>query len=173
MASASLAASPHAPVWCRHACGEVRLEARGSGTAAQCPHIALPVPLDQCCPSARVTGFASSILGQRAGPRDAAQVNRPGIRPPCKRSKFRAIHRPARGRLTTGTTRYQVLSVRTHSVNHTFLGALCPSKSGLMNKHIVKHIVKHTTPSLQKSFESPGKMCCRQIPVMNRFEFCL
>ena len=24
-----------------------------------------------------------------------------------------------------------------------FLGALCPSKSGLMNKHIVKHIVKH------------------------------
>jgi len=22
-----------------------------------------------------------------------------------------------------------------------FLGALCPSKSGLMNKHIVKHIV--------------------------------
>ena len=23
-----------------------------------------------------------------------------------------------------------------------FLGALCPSKSGLMNKHIVKHIVK-------------------------------
>ena len=23
-------------------------------------------------------------------------------------------------------------------------GALCPSKSGLMNKHIVKHIVKHT-----------------------------
>ena len=27
-------------------------------------------------------------------------------------------------------------------VNDPFLGALCPSKSGLMNKHIVKHIVK-------------------------------
>ena len=27
-------------------------------------------------------------------------------------------------------------------VNALFLGALCPSKSGLMNKHIVKHIVK-------------------------------
>ena len=26
-------------------------------------------------------------------------------------------------------------------VNALFLGALCPSKSGLMNKHIVKHIV--------------------------------
>ena len=25
-------------------------------------------------------------------------------------------------------------------VNDPFLGALCPSKSGLMNKHIVKHI---------------------------------
>ena len=119
---------------------------RGSRTAAQCPHIALPVPVDQCCPSARVTGFAPSILGQRAGPRDAAQVNRP----PCKRSKFRAFHRPARGRLTTTRlrSRYQALSVRTHSVNHT-------------------------TPSLQKSFESPGKMCRRQVPVMNRFELCL
>jgi len=27
---------------------------------------------------------------------------------------------------------------------NAFLGALYPSKSGLMNKHIVKHIVKHT-----------------------------
>jgi hypothetical protein len=27
-------------------------------------------------------------------------------------------------------------------VNDPLLGALCPSKSGLMNKHIVKHIVK-------------------------------
>jgi hypothetical protein len=26
-------------------------------------------------------------------------------------------------------------------VNDPFLGALCPSKSGLMNKHIVQHIV--------------------------------
>ena len=28
--------------------------------------------------------------------------------------------------------------------NASFLGALYPSKSGLMNKHIVKHTVKHT-----------------------------
>jgi len=29
-------------------------------------------------------------------------------------------------------------------VNDPFLGALRPSKSGLMNKHVVKHIVKQT-----------------------------
>jgi hypothetical protein len=31
-----------------------------------------------------------------------------------------------------------------------FLGSLCPSKSGLMNKHIVKHIVKHTVKTVNK-----------------------
>ena len=30
----------------------------------------------------------------------------------------------------------------------SLLGALCPSKSGLMNKHIVKHIVFHGMLSL-------------------------
>jgi hypothetical protein len=29
-----------------------------------------------------------------------------------------------------------------HKITGSLLGALCPSKSGLMNKHIVKHIVK-------------------------------
>jgi hypothetical protein len=35
--------------------------------------------------------------------------------------------------------------MKKHIVKHNalFLGALCPSKSGLLNKHIVKHIVKH------------------------------
>ena len=40
------------------------------------------------------------------------------------------------------------------SVGQYFIfGALCPSKSGLMNKHIVKHIVKHIT----------GKECRRMV----------
>ena len=49
-------------------------------------------------------------------------------------------------------------------VNDPFLGALCPSKSGLMNKHIVKHIVKLQTYRgwlvgwfVGKSFELRGQ----------------
>ena len=44
-------------------------------------------------------------------------------------------------------------------VNDSLLGALCPSQSGLMNKHIVKHIVSrfnHCKPFYEKAFAPLG-----------------
>jgi len=38
------------------------------------------------------------------------------------------------------------------------LGALYPSKSGLMNKHIVKHIVKHSRRPTVSSNTSEGQV---------------
>ena len=37
-------------------------------------------------------------------------------------------------------------------VNDPFLGALCPSKSGPMNKHIVKHVVCVADSSLWSGY---------------------
>ena len=49
-----------------------------------------------------------------------------------------------------------------------FLGALCPSKSGLMNKHIVKHIVS----SISKGIESVmNKHIVKHSDL--RYRFCL
>ena len=48
------------------------------------------------------------------------------------------------------TTEETTTAIMYHRVNDPFLGALCPSKSGLMNKHIVKHIVSHCNKHIVK-----------------------